>query len=511
MSPAPADFGFSGRFLLEPEQKAPYASASGILAAMPAAAAIPNDAQDVAALMRWASESGATLVPRGAATGMPGGNVGPHVIVDMVTNFRAPPAVDRVAATALVQPGSTLAELNSAAAEFDLYLPVDPSSAARCTLGGMIANNAAGAHSLRYGATRPWVRSVDLVLADGTRSSLTRGAAPDARLLHLKSTLDAALAPSRTNIADRWPNVRKNSSGYALREYLDSGDLLDLVIGSEGTLGIVTGATLDLAVPPRFVGLLVLEFDSLDSATQTVLRLLPFTPDTCELLDRTFIDLVRRGGGSTGYPLHSGIEALLLVEFAADSPAALAAKIREVRRAVASLASRITEAVDPVSVARLWEVRHAASPIIAREAGTRVSMQFIEDSVVPLERLTDYIRGLRAILDHHRLPAVIFGHAGDGNIHVNPLVDVTDPEWRGTLHEVLHQTTQLVVQLGGTLAGEHGDGRLRAPLLQQVWGDQILTCFHIVKDAFDPQGLLNPGVILPLRGQRPFDLLRDPS
>ena len=156
----------------------------------------------------------------------------------------------------------------------------------------------------------------------------------------------------------------------------------------------------------------------------------------------------------------------------------------------------------------MWGLRRAASPIIAQQAGSRVSMQFIEDCVVPVEQLATYVRELRGILERHGLPAVIFGHAGDGNLHVNPLVDVHAPGWVATLEAVLAEVAALVARLGGTLAGEHGDGRLRAPLLETIRGAETVALFRAVKTAFDPQGILNPGVILPLAGQRPFEGIR---
>jgi FAD/FMN-containing dehydrogenase len=501
----PSRFGFAGAFHEALEDREKHSAGAGILGSLPAAVAVPRDAADVQALLRWASAVGATIVPRGAATGMPGGNVGPGVAIDLLTGFRAPPRIDPLARTADVGPGVTLAELNRAAAPLGLRFPVDPSSGSRCSIGGMIANNAAGAHSVLYGATRSWVRTLDVVLADGTAATLTRAAEPPRALSAIAAALDHALAPLRGEILARWPRVSKNSSGYALAEYFGSGDLLDLIVGSEGTLAILTRASLRLAPIPPATGLALARFASLEAAGRAVLSVLPLRPATCEILDRTFLDLVRRGEPRFRFP--AGVEALLLIEVERADQPGVAAAIGELREALGSLATGISTADDPVGVHALWEIRHAASPIIAREAAGRVPMQFIEDSVVPVECLPEFILELRRILHRHRLPAVIFGHAGDGNLHVNPLVDVRQPDWSLTLDSVLAHTTDLVARLGGTLAGEHGDGRLRAPLLRQIWGEPAFSAFRAVKDAFDPLGILNPGVVLPLPGQRPLDLL----
>jgi FAD/FMN-containing dehydrogenase len=302
--------------------------------------------------------------------------------------------------------------------------------------------------------------------------------------------------------------VRKNSSGYALCEYLRSGDAVDLLVGSEGTLALIVGAELRLAPTPACRGLALLEFTTLEAAGAAVESLLPLQPSTCEILDRTFLDLVRDAGADPGYPLRPGLEAILLVEMEGDSAEEVAEALQRVAAAAAGLADRISLASDLEQQARFWKVRHAASPLIAARTDGRVSMQFIEDGVVPVSRLPDYILALRRTLARHDTPAVIFGHAGDGNLHVNPLVDVRAAGWRSTVERILYEITDVIAELGGTMAGEHGDGRLRAPLLDAIWGAQMTAHFRAVKTAWDPTGIFNPGAILPLPGQQPLDALR---
>jgi FAD/FMN-containing dehydrogenase len=499
---------FRGRFITSGPELAEFGSASGVLRITPTAVAVPADAADVAALVRWSEECGVPLVPRGAGTGMPGGNVGSGVAVDLVTSFRGIGDVDPERRLVRVEPGVTPAELNAVSLPHGLRFPVDPSSGDRCTLGGMIANDSGGAHSVRYGTTRRWVRSLDLVLADGTPVTVARGEAPRSpRLLEILERVDRVLGPERAEIEAAWPRVRKNSSGYALREYLRTGDAVDLLVGSEGTLALVVGAVLELAPIPAAHGLALLELDSLDAAAHTVPRFLSLEPSTCEMLDRTFLDMVREGGAATPFPLDPRLEAILLVEVEADSEDAVREALAAVQEVARDGAARVSLALDPDLQESFWGIRHAASPIIAARAGDRVSMQFIEDGVVPVERLADYVRLLRDVLGRHHLPAVIFGHAGDGNLHVNPLVDLTASDARSVLDAVLREVADGVARFGGTLAGEHGDGRLRAPLLETIWGPRMVARFRAVKHAFDPLGILNPGVILPLPGQSPFDAL----
>jgi FAD/FMN-containing dehydrogenase len=226
------------------------------------------------------------------------------------------------------------------------------------------------------------------------------------------------------------------------------------------------------------------------------------------MIDRTFIDLVRAGDEDPGYPLREGLEAILFVEMEADSDAEVAARLDALRTAMAGVAAHVSIAETEAEQERFWHVRHAASPLIAKLAGDRVSMQFIEDGVVPVDRLPDYVRLLRETLGRYGLPAVIFGHAGDGHLHVNPLVDIAKAGWRDEAEAIVWEIARGVAALGGTMAGEHGDGRLRAPLLETIWGPELVACFRAVKDAFDPLGILNPGVILPLPGQRPLDAIK---
>lgn len=507
--PAAPPGEFRGEWVTDELRREGFAEHSGILRALPAAVAVPEDADDVAQLVAWAAENRVPLVPRSAGTGMPGGNVGPGVAVDLRTSFDAVGWVDGKARRARVLPGATLGRLNAAAEEEGLHFPVDPSSAARATLGGIIANNSAGSHTVRYGSARRWVHSLDVVLADGTSVTTTRGVRDThPRLRALLDRVDALIAENRTLIGARWPRVRKNSSGFALREYGESGDAVDLFVGSEGTLGLVVGATVRLAPIPPARGLALLEFMDLEAAGAAVERILALEPSACEMIDRTFIDLVRAGDEDPGYPLRGGLEAILFVEMEGDSDAEVASRLEGLRASMAGVATHVSIAETAEDQERYWHVRHAASPLIARLAGARVSMQLIEDGVVPVDRLPDYVRLLRETLADHGLPAVIFGHAGDGNLHVNPLVDIARPGWRDEAEAVVWEVARGVARLGGTMAGEHGDGRLRAPLLETVWGPELTACFRAVKDAFDPLGILNPGVILPLPGQRPLDAIK---
>ncbi|MHB1192596.1 MAG: FAD-binding oxidoreductase [Longimicrobiales bacterium] len=482
--------GFRGAFFSDPGRREAAATVSGPIHLVPAAVAVPADAEDVAALTAWGTREGIALVPRGGGTGMPGGNVGWGVVVDLSALARLGPA-DQDGEVLEAGPGVTGAALEHAARAVGRFFPPLPSSADRCTVGGMVANNAAGARTFRYGAVRPWVEALDVVLADGTFARLERGR-PEARFSVLRDELLGMEGMSRL----AWPEVRKNSSGYALDAFLPAGDPVALLVGSEGTLGIVTGARLRLAREPETLALAalpVLELDALDLIAAEGRRL---GASACEFFGRRFLDVAGLRSAPPVAELVGSAPALTLLEVDGGRE-----EVAERLEALADLARRLGV---PLRVGRtqpemdyLWHIRHAASPVIAARAEHGlVSMQFIEDSVVPDGCLNRYLSGLDGILQDEGTDAVVFGHAGDGNVHVNPLVDVGRPDWRERVGRILERTVELVASLGGTLSGEHGDGRIRASFHERIFGPDAARAFRAVKTRLDPSGVLNPGVVV---------------
>ncbi|GLC27067.1 FAD-binding oxidoreductase [Roseisolibacter agri] len=511
---------FRGAFRRDDAARAAYAEAAGIGQVVPRAVAVPADPSDVQALVAWAAETGTPLVPRGSGSSMAGGAIGDGVILD-VSRLRALGAVDRAARRLFAQPGVVGADVDARARESGLRFPVDPSSWRFCTVGGMAAANAAGAHSLRHGAMRPWVTALDCVFADGSRAVVRRGApAPDVPAVRrlLRDVAPAARAAAARGVPLRRA-VRKDSSGYALADWLASGELVDLLVGSEGTLAVFAGLELALSPVPGATASVLGAFGSLDDAVAAAVEARDAGAVACELLDRTFLDVAARGsdlpgaGRRTGWRAPRGTEAVLLAEVEGASSQEAGDAARRLRRAFEQGgAHEAVMALEPSAERVLWALRHAASPILARLDPELKSMQFIEDGAVPPRRLAEYVRGVRAALARHELRGVIFGHAGDGHVHVNPLVDVRDPAWRTRVAGVLEDVTALAASLGGTLAGEHGDGRLRTPLLARTWAPEVLALFAATKRACDPAGILNPGVKVPTDGQQALAAIKyDPA
>lgn len=512
LTAADAPPGFRGAFRTDLRARAVYAEGAGIARCLPAAVAVPADADDVGPLVAWAKRTGAVLVPRGSGSGMAAGAVGPGVIVDL-SRLSAIGAVDAVARRITVGAGALRGAIDRAARAQGLRFPVDPSSGAFCTIGGMVGANAAGARTLRFGATRPWVLGVRCVFDDGSDAWIHRerplptNIPAVARLLRALEEIGRGV-PAAALVR---PGLRKESSGYGIAAALaPGGHLVDLLVGSEGTLAVFTEVELALIPVAGATATVLATFASLEAATTCALQASALGATACELLDRTFLDVAARGG-PTGVPADA--EAVLIAEVEGDDAAV-------VQSLLASLtgswrhdgAMEVHTGITADEEHRLWALRHAASPILSQLAPRLRSMQFIEDGCVPPAHFPAYVRGVRAILDRSQTTGVIFGHAGDAHAHVNPLIDTQAAGWRDRVTGILDATCELTARLGGTLAGEHGDGRLRAPLLPRVWGLEALAAFTHVKEAADPSAVLNAGCKVALPGAMPFDALRhDPQ
>ncbi|MES2525078.1 MAG: FAD-binding oxidoreductase [Gemmatimonadota bacterium] len=483
--------GFRGTFRNDLLARSLYAEGAGIARSVPRAVAVPADIDDASTLIRWAKREGHGLIPRGSGSGMAAGAVGPSVVVD-VSRFKDMDAVDSSARSIRVGAGALRGDIDAAARRVGVRYPVDPSSGNFCTIGGMAGTNAAGARTLRYGATRPWVMGVRCVFDDGSVSWIRRGEAPPVAVpavARLVATLEA-LQRHGAGGAFKHAGVRKESSGYAVTGS-DGNALVDLLVGSEGTLALFTEFELRLIPVAGATATVLATFPSLEAATACATDARDAGASACELLDRTFLD-VAASAGPTGIPADA--EAVLLCEVEGESPGEAAALVeRLAARCRGFGATSAVTAVDAEAEHRLWTLRHAASPILARLAPRLRSMQFIEDGCVPPDRFPEYVRGVRGALGRADTTGVIFGHAGDSHAHVNPLVDVTRAGWRERVRGLLDEVCDLTARCGGTLAGEHGDGRLRAPLMARVWTDEARAAFANIKAAADPAGLFNPG------------------
>lgn len=468
-----------------------YSQGAGIMRIVPAAVARPASLTGLREAIAEARERKLSVTPRGAGTAMDGGNIGDGMVIDMSAFEPGRCTIDAADRTARMTPSTPLAALRFLAAERGLRLPPEPSSAQWATLGGIVSTNAAGARTLRYGSIRPWVDALTIETSDGPLQ-LRRGRppAPDHPVIgRWNDRVAPLLDRRRVTITDRFPKVRKNSAGYALDRWLGTGELIDLVIGSEGTLGVITDIVVRLDPLPEASGGLHVTLRDRRQLEAAIAALRPFGPSTLEFLDASFLAVVRAHAPPS-------TDCILLADFEADSGAVLRTTLAAARAAVTAHAAEVRVAADRNAVEEVWAIRHGASPALAALSDGRRSLQVIEDGCVPPAQLERYIEAVETSCRRAGIDVVIFGHAGDGHVHVNVLPNIEGPAWLDAVRQVYRDVSATVIALGGTPSGEHGAGRLRAPLMPAMYGPEVMECFEAVKWAFDPDGIFNCGVII---------------
>ncbi|MEQ4723521.1 FAD-binding and (Fe-S)-binding domain-containing protein [Nonomuraea sp. B19D2] len=487
-------------------RRAQYAYDASNYRVPPLAVAFPRSAGDVRAVVRACHELGVPVTARGGGTSMAGNAVGPGVVLDFSRHMRRVLNIDPRTRTARVEAGVVLDDLRALAAREGLTFGPDPSSHSRCTLGGMIGNDACGNRSVRHGRTGAHVESLEIVTADGVLAYAERGGlraadpADGERIAALEKELrrlvEENLAPIRTELG----RIPRQVSGYQLQHLLPEHgfDVARALVGTEGTCVLVTGATVRLVPEPAATSLLVLGYDDVVAAAEDVPEILRWSPTAVEGMDEAIVATMRarRGPGSViGLP--DG-RAWLYVELdgeAPDDPATRARDLLGVLRSRGRLvAGRIVE--NGAERRSLWRVREDGAGLAARLLDGGESWPGWEDAAVAPANLAAYLRDFRAILAAHGLSGVLYGHFGAGCVHVRIDFAWSTDGGRAVARRFLREAAELVTRHGGTLSGEHGDGRARGELLEIMYGPRMLELFAAVKRVFDPEGLLNPGVIV---------------
>ncbi|MFG3117261.1 FAD-binding and (Fe-S)-binding domain-containing protein [Streptomyces sp. NPDC048197] len=461
---------------------------------VPQAVVAPRDADDVAAALRVCREHGVPVVPRGAGTSIAGQATGVGVVLDFTRHMRRIVSLDPGARTAVVQPGVVLDDLRAAAGAHGLTFGPDPSTHSRCTLGGMIGNNACGSHSVAWGTTADNVRELALLTYGGEGVRAGRGTdatgAPTGLPPRLqggvKALVDRELALLRTG----YPDLPRRISGYALDALLPERgtDLARALTGSEGTLGVLTEATVRLVETPAARALAVLGYPDESAAAEAAHTLLVHRPLTVEGMAA---DLV---GDAEGLPRGG---AWLFVEVGGAGPAEAAARAEALARAAAADGSTDHAIVtDPAGQRTLWRIREDASGTATRMPDGAEAWPGWEDCAVPPARLGPYLRDFRALLAQHGLRGTPYGHFGDGCIHIRIDFDLLTAPGIRRFRAFSEDLAGLVVAHGGSLSGEHGDGQARAELLPKMYGPELVRLFGDFKDLWDPAAGLNPGMLV---------------
>jgi FAD/FMN-containing dehydrogenase/Fe-S oxidoreductase len=504
----------AGEVLCDDAGRGVYATDGSLFEAWPAAVVRPRSAEDVAATVAWAAERGIPVHARGAGSSICGGPLGTGIVIDCSRFMRRILRTDPDSQTVRVQPGVVAAQLEAHLARFGRMFGPDPSSSAVTTIGGMIGRNASGSRFLRHGAVRGRVAAVQMVLADGGMVELVpqqlpppAAAATDdpaggsaARVAALAARLAAVVEGSRAVIARLQPATRASHGGYGLHDLIGAGgiDLPRLACGAEGTLGIVTEATL-CTVPadaPPAVGLLF--FDSLEKAAEAAILLRGLGPSACDLFDKRHLALARGLKPAFELLIPPAAEAGLLVEFTGDDPGAADARLDEAFAVVQRPrlgCIDVRRAEDAFDVAFFWELsRNLVSTLSGVRAVVR-PVPFIEDIVVPPAAVPEFLRRLQETLRREDFTAMIFGHAGHGQLHVRPYADPRVAAERPRLEALAEAVYAEVVAFGGTIGAELGLGFSRTPFFGRLF-PELAAVFAEVKRIFDPGGILNPGRVV---------------
>ena len=421
---------------------------------------------------------------------------------------------------ARVQPGVVLEQLNRQLAEHGLMYGPDPASANRATLGGMIGNNSTGAHSILYGMTHDHVKSLRVLLADGTESQMGELSPQqfEARLAAGGHEGDVYRATQqlaqqhREEIQARYPKHWRAVSGYGLDRMVDAEpwNMAQLLVGSEGTLGITLEATLNLVPRPARTVLAIVHFKDLLQAMGAVPRILEVDPSAIELIDDVMIALTRKVPEyARQLTFVEGDPAcILIVEFYGEDEPELNAKLRKLQELLHSIGSgyATVEARSQQEIANVWAVRKAGLGLLMSTTSQWKPIPFIEDGSVPPEQLTTFVREVRRILDEHEVESAIYAHASAGCLHIRPMLNLKRAEDVEKMRSITAAWGDVIVALRGSFSGEHGDGRARSEWNEKLFGPEIYQAFVELKEAWDPEGLLNPGNIV--RGQRMTENLR---
>lgn len=502
-----------------------YATDASLYQVEPLGVVIPANLEDAARAVAFCAREGLPILPRGGGTSLAGQCTNRAVVIDFSANCRRVFGVDATRGECTVEPGISIDDLNdelSRGPARDWFFAPDPATSKHCNIGGAIGNNAAGARSIKYGRTAESLLAVDIAylgqaaaepVGEPHRLTLELGAATrDPRVRELTRRVADVVMPIASLIRSRFPKTVRRNAGYALDMVLEgierdpaglSGvNLAHLVCGSEGTLGVTLGARLKLHPKPKAKGLSVLGFSDLDEAIAAVMPILQTGPSAVELLDDMVVGLAAANAEYRRYvelmPAPADgkpLKAVLYVEYFSTTGAE---EIRERFESLARAVPRVAKVdhTDAKAMLAAWKLRKAGEPLLHGVPGRRKPITFIEDNAIPVERLAEFVKRLRGIVSRHGTIAAYWAHASVGVLHVRPLIDIHDDADRAVMHAIAVETADLAKELGGVMSGEHGDGRVRGPLLERFFGSEIMRAFRDIKTIFDPRNLLNPGNIV---------------
>ncbi len=477
----------AGEVSIDKRRRAEYSTDASNYRVVPEVVAIPRDTDDLIAALTVAREHGASVTMRGGGTSVAGNAIGPGLVIDTSRHLGKVLSIDPEARTARVQPGVILAQLQWDAAPHGLRFGPDPSTSTRCTLGGMIGNNACGPHAVALGKTSDNVVSLDVIDGAGRRYTAGPG-------LGDVPGLDTWVRANLELIRTEFGRFGRQVSGYSLEHLLpeNGGNLARFLVGSEGTLATVLEAEVRLTEIPKARLMGVFGYDDMPSAADAVVPMLKHSPQAVEGLDARLVERVRRARGDARIPQLPKGAGWLFVEVGADTPAKARAALERMAKVAGTKAFRAVE--DESEAKALWSIRAAGAGLAGRSPAGLEAWPGWEDAAVPPEHLGAYLREFDTLMEQHGVTGQPFGHFGDGCVHVR--LDIPMGTSGEPLRAFVTDAAELVARHGGSLSGEHGDGRARSALLPAMYSPEAIRAFGEIKHLFDPEGRLNPGVMV---------------
>lgn len=475
----------------------------------PVGVVIPRTIEDVHASVALAVKHGISVLPRGGGSALAGQTVGTSLVIDFSKYLNRVVEINPEERSVTVEPGINLDVLNSRLKPLGLMFGPDPSSGNRATIGGVVANNSSGAHSILYGMTADHVQRVTVLLADGATVTLDpttvqRSGQNDPTGRLMTRLLDFQERHSAT-IARDFPRHWRRATGYSLDQFLNQGDAFNparVMVSSEGTLATTLEVKLGLVPTPKKTALAILQFDDLVEAMATTTSILEVEPSAVELMDRMLVELTRQQPGFAGMIsfITGSPEAVLAVEFYGDGDQELKDKLDRLEwhlRTKGLLpAGEMIRALDPKQQADVWNVRKAGLGLLMSIRGDAKPIPCIEDVSVPVEHLAEYVAEIKRLCAQHGTVAAYYAHASAGCLHIRPLISLKEAKGIASMEAITLAATDLARHFGGVMSGEHGDGLQRSELNEQIFGPELYSAMKEFKGIFDPRGLMNPGKVV---------------
>jgi FAD/FMN-containing dehydrogenase/Fe-S oxidoreductase len=490
-----------GDVLCDIYSRVAFSTDASIYQIMPGCVAAPVDEADVVAIVRWCLERDVPVVGRGAGSGLAGEALGEGVVIDFKRNMNRIIGVEGDGEYVICEPGAVLDDVNDYLKRYGRRIGPDPSSGNRAVVGGVVANNATGGHSLRYGYIADYLESVRTVLDDCEVYELGNGMSADEAGGHLGEIINglvSLLGGKEELINSALPATERNRSGYNIAGVCRDRrvDMARLMAGSEGTLGVFTQMKLRTVEVVKAKGLVQFEFDSMDSAARAVPVIVDCGADACEIMDSRLIRMAAEALPEYRDVLAVDCAASLLVEHSGSYIGEVLEKLDDTIEKVGELSSGCMKVTDECRQELLWKSRKDAVPLLYRQEGAASPIAFIEDVSVENSRLAEYVAGLERVCQKYDVEMAFYGHAGDGELHVRPFLDLSDAEDVRKMRGVAEDVFDLAWSLGGSISGEHADGLVRAAFIERQYGREYYQLLVGVKNVFDPAGLINPGKII---------------